>query len=811
MRINPCDPNSVHLFQWKCVSCHGNRQENIESCSIKEKANLSIPCGRLHHAACTQGKFVYILGGKDRYSPLKDFWRLDLVNEKWDRIDGKKMILPHLEGHTMLSYKSELLIFGGTFCDTGDDTPLWIFNTDLCCLRKWSEPSSQKPSGRREHSAVIYKNSMYIYGGFLDNSGSTDEFWLFNIEEEVWQEIPRNQPGKRHGHVAVVVSNNLWLHGGMKELVALADLWVFNFSLCTWTKVKSQGMSPTLSNHTGHAFEKWLILIGGTQSSQLSQNVWLFRFDTLTWSLVSTQSGDIHPPLSLHASVLLKASTFQSQFVDQIKSLPQLTSASVLNPCELVRPHTAFSKYNRSYNSTGSHSEPTQNMKETIFQNCSKSKCELSDASAELLKLECLHSHITRSEVGRQSKAETSFTVHPVSEGQIQFQTNQIINVDYKKNQQPASGELVNDNLPLLQRFHSVTSDDDLGVNNLSVSISDEQVNKSFHPHSCPIKSAAPFDKSVQRNNQQEPSRSVDKNQSRTSLMKKVIKHKASKGHQMKDIQLANKFENRNNFENPCYTVLYDERIKWKDFRSGENVMTFSSSLMKKPSKLRDLSHSQEDLLVEDLEWLDSDQLFEAAALSYPSSQIIRSSSCKDISSYPGYIITSSITSKNFQRQNSKSCETLSSSCIQECDSVAVPEKQLHKDNVQNLTETNCDFTNIPTSNSELVKNTSIHLRTSQNFSNKLYTFQNSVGVQTSDSLLSLNKHKAPLSDSIDSLGAWTCFKHSKNDASIYKKSVDKALGILGDSELCILVLGGQTEHVSFKSEPLRLWKCHLN
>ena len=36
------------------------------------------PRNRYYHAACLVGNYVYIYGGIDRYSPLKDLWRLNV-------------------------------------------------------------------------------------------------------------------------------------------------------------------------------------------------------------------------------------------------------------------------------------------------------------------------------------------------------------------------------------------------------------------------------------------------------------------------------------------------------------------------------------------------------------------------------------------------------------------------------------------------------------------------------------------------------------------------------------------------------------
>ena len=41
-----------------------------------------------------------------------------------------------------------------------------------------------RPIGCREHSALIYNDYMYIYGGFTEDHGSLGDFWSFDISKE---------------------------------------------------------------------------------------------------------------------------------------------------------------------------------------------------------------------------------------------------------------------------------------------------------------------------------------------------------------------------------------------------------------------------------------------------------------------------------------------------------------------------------------------------------------------------------------------------------------------------------------------------
>ena len=54
----------------------------------------------------------------------------------------------------------------------------------------WSrvKPNGAQPEARNGHSACIYKNNMYIFGGRNDNEKLND-IWKFDILKQEWSEI----------------------------------------------------------------------------------------------------------------------------------------------------------------------------------------------------------------------------------------------------------------------------------------------------------------------------------------------------------------------------------------------------------------------------------------------------------------------------------------------------------------------------------------------------------------------------------------------------------------------------------------------
>ncbi|XP_041366475.1 uncharacterized protein LOC121381294 [Gigantopelta aegis] len=288
-----------------------SQDANHSTWAWQEVGTLANPCprSRFKHAACLSGSYVYLYGGKDGRTPLKDFWRFNLGTLTWENLNIRGEQLPHLEGHTLVACQRLILIFGGQLSDGLHGPPLWILNTDLLLVRKISsdEEIGGGPTGRRDHTAVLYNSAMFVYGGFVDIKGSSTEFWMYSINEEQWSEVKVRSgetPGGRHGHSAVVEKNSMWLFGGMSGLTIKSEVWRFTFTMRTWQRVKCLGSPPLVTGHSAHVIDNVMYVIGGEIQGDLKNDVWCLPLDSFIWRKISTvQSVAVMPPCTQHASV----------------------------------------------------------------------------------------------------------------------------------------------------------------------------------------------------------------------------------------------------------------------------------------------------------------------------------------------------------------------------------------------------------------------------------------------------------------------------------------------------------------------------
>jgi len=92
---------------------------------------------------------------------------------------------------------------------------------------------------RAGHTSVIYKDFMYVFGGW-DGECLRDEMLELDLSQNMWTELPTSgkAPCARYRHTAVVCSNGMFVFGGAGPSASrFADLHAFNFTSRTWSLV----------------------------------------------------------------------------------------------------------------------------------------------------------------------------------------------------------------------------------------------------------------------------------------------------------------------------------------------------------------------------------------------------------------------------------------------------------------------------------------------------------------------------------------------------------------------------------------------
>jgi N-acetylneuraminic acid mutarotase len=96
------------------------------------------------------------------------------------------------------------------------------------------------PTPRDRHVAAVFENSIYIFGGF-DGTMRVNDLHAYNLEANEWHSVDvlgGTPPSPRHSHAAVVYQNSMFVFGGYDGSYR-SDLHEFNFLSRRWCAVRS--------------------------------------------------------------------------------------------------------------------------------------------------------------------------------------------------------------------------------------------------------------------------------------------------------------------------------------------------------------------------------------------------------------------------------------------------------------------------------------------------------------------------------------------------------------------------------------------
>jgi len=122
----------------------------------------------------------------------------------------------------------------------------------LIITRAWSVviPVGNSPLRRSEHSAAVLGNTMWVFGGQVytgttgagvDLYSTTNELWAYHFLTQQWeQRSPANPPPARKDHTAVWFGHSMFIYGGVNTAFQnLTDLWRYTPGVAVDTTVNN--------------------------------------------------------------------------------------------------------------------------------------------------------------------------------------------------------------------------------------------------------------------------------------------------------------------------------------------------------------------------------------------------------------------------------------------------------------------------------------------------------------------------------------------------------------------------------------------
>ncbi|EGO53039.1 hypothetical protein NEUTE1DRAFT_91963 [Neurospora tetrasperma FGSC 2508] len=246
------------------------------------------------HTTTLIGSNVYVFGGCDSRTCFNSLYVLDADAFYWSAPQVVGDIPVPLRAMTCTAVGKKLIVFGG-----GDGPSYYndVYVLDTVNFR-WSKPlilGKDFPSKRRAHTACLYKNGIYVFGGG-DGVRALNDIWrldVSDINKMSWKLISEGSPGPDdHGgdirpkargyHTANMVGSKLIIYGGSDGGECFNDVWVYDVDTHVWKAVQIPITYRRLS-HTATIVGSYLFVIGGHDGNEYSNEVLLLNLVTMSW------------------------------------------------------------------------------------------------------------------------------------------------------------------------------------------------------------------------------------------------------------------------------------------------------------------------------------------------------------------------------------------------------------------------------------------------------------------------------------------------------------------------------------------------
>eukprot|EP01089_Gocevia_fonbrunei_P000771 TRINITY_DN10756_c0_g1_i1.p1 TRINITY_DN10756_c0_g1~~TRINITY_DN10756_c0_g1_i1.p1 ORF type:complete len:338 (+),score=62.43 TRINITY_DN10756_c0_g1_i1:72-1085(+) len=260
----------------------------------------TVPIGRASHGQACDKRNLYIFGGNSGVvsrTIQKDIWTFDTGSSEWKELASFPDD-PLFRINTLYDQETHALYtFGGAIETEGilkftDKT--WKYDI---ASNTWIKlvTSGTTPSPRAWYSAVLRNGALYVHGG-QGTSSYFNDLYKLDLKTLEWSQLnsPDGSDPPRFHATAVLHpdGSSMYAFGGIKFFGANGyrnDVAKYNFVSNTWEKVEAKGALPsTRAGHTAVIINNKMIVFGGNDiNGRYLNDLWSFEFSTATWTKVS--------------------------------------------------------------------------------------------------------------------------------------------------------------------------------------------------------------------------------------------------------------------------------------------------------------------------------------------------------------------------------------------------------------------------------------------------------------------------------------------------------------------------------------------
>lgn len=250
---------------------------------------------RTGHVVVNEGGVFYLFGGTDGSARQSDVHAYNVETNLWQEIRAQGKAPLARSGAQAVIWDNAVWFFGGYTKKDGDyfnDVYQYDIGKSM-----WGtvQTLGETPQKRTDHSVVLFRESMLVFGGF-DGQHRFNDLRALHLPERRWSVINAarsTEPRSRFGHTSVIYGHSMYIFGGWDGHDTLQELLEYNISSNMWMQLPSRGTAPRARyRHTAVVCGDGMFTFGGVDKSQYRfPDLHEYNFTHRTWSQVTTAAG----------------------------------------------------------------------------------------------------------------------------------------------------------------------------------------------------------------------------------------------------------------------------------------------------------------------------------------------------------------------------------------------------------------------------------------------------------------------------------------------------------------------------------------
>lgn len=181
------------------------------------------PCPRVDHTAVVKDHSMWVYGGKGIEDHLQDLWKLNLNNHSWEQIHYIGNGPGTVSGHSALTYGDVMLIFGGyrdILKETNEMYTYDFLNNNWVLIQNEMQVSDPVTYGDVDKYNKKVKK--------LEKSDQSKVLLYTGPANPMQGRVEGKFPHSRDGHSAVLFENTMIVFGGDRHQMAFNDLYSYS-------------------------------------------------------------------------------------------------------------------------------------------------------------------------------------------------------------------------------------------------------------------------------------------------------------------------------------------------------------------------------------------------------------------------------------------------------------------------------------------------------------------------------------------------------------------------------------------------------